>query len=188
MLGTYKRYMVGVTLLLAVSAIGVAVAANSYFANPSTSVVRLDASWAKGYTSIAALKQDADLAVDGTIGRVIAVTKDSKNLVFTDYALEVRSVAFNRKRISVAPEIVVHQTGGTVGNTRYEVTDDPLFNAGEHVVLFLQQYSPGHYFVIGGPTGRFEVQNGLVKAFSPDGVNLGTTVTEDSFLSTIASA
>jgi hypothetical protein len=174
--------------MVLVSAVALGVAASTYFAGTSSSTVPLAASWAKGYTTITALKQDADLAVDGTVSRVVSVTKDSKNLVFTDYSISVRSVAHNPRKIAVSAEIIVHQTGGIVGNTKFELTDDPLFAIGEHVILFLQQYGPDHYFVIGGPTGRFQVQNGVVKAVSLDGVKLAADITEESFLAAISSA
>ncbi len=150
-------------------------------------VVHLDASWAKGYSSVGALKQDADLAVDGTIVRTVAVTKDNTGLVFTDFALSVQAVAFNPRKavVSKDKEIVIHQTGGTVGNTRYEVRDDPLFKVGDHAVLFLQQYSADHYFVIGGPTGRFTVKDGFVYPMSHDGVKFTGPTTEDEFLTRI---
>jgi hypothetical protein len=148
------------TILWLVATVGIALVGlillngASLWSNQSRpSVVQLDASWAKAYRSFAELKQDADIAVDGSIDRTISVTRDTNGLVYTDFALSIDAVAYNPSKAPVSREIVVHQTGGVIGSTLYEVTDDPLFQSGERVILFLQQYSPGHYFVIGGPTG-----------------------------------
>lgn len=50
-------------------------------------------------------------------------------------------------------EIIIKQTG----DESVEVEDDPLLKPGETAVLFLRDYSPGHYFIVGGPPGRFHV-------------------------------
>lgn len=172
-----------ITLIGAAALIGCEQGQSTATSQPT--VVHYSASWAKAYTSVAALKQDADLAVDGTIARIVGVTKESNNLIFTDYGLTVQSVAFNPHKAEISKEIVIHQTGGVVGNTRFEFLDNPLFHTGEHVVLFLQGYSPGHYFVIGGPTGRFRVQSGLVEPLSKDGIKFVGPMSEEAFLAVV---
>jgi hypothetical protein len=44
-----------------------------------------------------------------------------------------------------------------VKGRRFEVRDDSQLRTGEQVVLFLKEYGPGRFFVVGGPQGRFEI-------------------------------
>ncbi|MFL6116488.1 MAG: hypothetical protein ACJ786_34795, partial [Catenulispora sp.] len=37
--------------------------------------------------------------------------------------------------------------------------EDPVFTVGEAATLFLHEYEPGKYYVIGGPNGRFKTTN-----------------------------
>jgi hypothetical protein len=169
----------GIALIVGFLAMG---HANSTSSGAKAKTVRMEASWAKGYSSLSALKADADLSIDGTVSNVIGVTKDSKNLVFTDYAVSIKAVVYDPNHRAPMSAIVVDQTGGIIGDSRFEVADDPLFQVGEHVILFLHEYSPGHFFVIGGPTGRFEVLGGYAHAMSPDGVKFTNPVTEAEFV------
>jgi len=66
-----------------------------------------------------------------------------------------------------------------------EVEDDPLFRVGETMVLFLREYAPGPFYVIGGPTGRFEVIHGTVVSCQPESVRLPANQTLDQFASEV---
>jgi hypothetical protein len=126
----------------------------------------LAASWAESYDSVASLKRAADLVVLGTIGDVISVERPANEpgLVYTNFALNVQQVLASRTAIALPTQVILHQTGAREGNVTMEVHDDPLFQTGDHVVLFLREYEPGHYFVLGGPQGRFHEKNGTVSA------------------------
>jgi len=87
-----------------------------------------------------------------------------------------------------APNITVHQTGGSVNSELLQLDDDPLFHVNEQAVLFLHEYALGQYYVVGGPTGRFGIQAGYVRPTAPDGVKLAEGTTETIFLSSILRA
>nr|BBH93026.1 hypothetical protein KTA_12250 [Thermogemmatispora argillosa] len=61
------------------------------------------------------------------------------------------------------------------------VQDDPLFQIGDEAVLFLRPFRPGHYLVVGGPSGRFRLHNGLITPFTEQGVKLSWPLTEEEF-------
>lgn len=58
---------------------------------------------------------------------------------------------------SIGSEILVVQTGGVSNGVRVEIKDDPIFNNGERVLLFLTDLGDSRYKVTGGPSGRFTV-------------------------------
>jgi hypothetical protein len=63
----------------------------------------------------------------------------------------------------------------------YSIGDDPLYEEGEEVLIFVKEYEPGRYRQSGGPSGRFSVINGEVKAIVVDGVKLPAGATIASF-------
>ncbi|HEU4784718.1 MAG TPA: hypothetical protein VFS83_15360 [Ktedonobacterales bacterium] len=155
--------------------------------HPSKTVT-YGASWATLYHDLKSLKQSADLGVAGTISRVSTVSTDEGGIVYTDFVFTVKTTLLDPKHRLNNQSLLIHQTGGMVGSTLYQMEDDPLFEIGEQAILFLHEYSPGHYFVIGGPSGRFRVQNGLVSPINTEGVTLGTPLTEAAFTSKVQQA
>lgn len=179
-----KWKAIAIVLVLA-TGIAAFVAVNSWRSAAITNVP-MTASWATAYTSFAALKANADVAVDGTITRIAGVTDQTpRNPASTDYVLRLQTVGYDPKHLIQSSEIVIHQTGGVIGGHRYEVTDDPLFQVGEHVILYLKQYGPDHYYVIGGPTGRFKVEGGSLRPMAQDGVRLVSPMSEAGWLATL---
>lgn len=158
---------------------------NSY--HPSKTVT-YGASWATLYHDLKSLKQSADLGVVGTISTVSAVSTDEGGIVYTDFVFAVKTTLLDPKHRLNSTNLLIHQTGGMVGSTLYQMEDDPLFQIGEQAVLFLHEYSTGHYLVIGGPSGRFRVQNGLVSPINSEGVALGASLTEAAFTSRLQQA
>lgn len=146
--------------------------------------VSIDASWAEYYHSMSALKAHSDIAVEGTITKASLEPLASSSAVpFTDFQFTVASTLFDpRHEIAAASAskpavITIHQTGGTESGTTFEVDDDPLFKVGQKYVLFLQEYSPGHYKVAGGPSGRFTVAaSGAIAPIVSDGVKFSGTL------------
>lgn len=132
--------------------------------------VGLDASWAQHYSTVAELKKHTDVAVHGTITKLIETTKDAKGIPATTYELTVSNVILDRKhQLSAAkPTLTIRQSGGVVNGVTYQVTDDPMFAVGDELVLFLAEGSTGLYHVIGGPNGRYAVDGGKVKAFNAE--------------------
>ena len=152
--------------------------------------VKVDVSWAQHYTSLKDLKHNSDLAISGDITNIGASVKPvDGSLVYSDVTVTVTKVLWNtHSEKTVPPTILFHENGGTYQGTTYVVNDDPLYQVGQHVVLFFTEYSPGNYRVAGGPTGRFLVANGVVKPISPDGVQLAQNTNENQFAQSLNAA
>jgi hypothetical protein len=174
--------MLKLTTVLSAVAIGALAACSS---GGAESTKNLDASWAVTYRSLPDLKSNADVVARGKITKVIAQT-EVKTVPFTDFEFTVeQSIQDNGHRLSALDKsatapITLHQTGGTVDNVRFQIEDDPLFQVGEEYVLFLNEYKPGFYKVIGGPTGRFAVKQGIVTPINDEGVTF--TGSTDAFV------
>lgn len=135
---------------------------------PATTV-GMDASWAEGYNNLADLKAHSKLAVQGTFTRVIAQSS-IKTIPVTDFEFTVDKVLHDPGHLVTAgAKLTVRQAGGTVDGVLHQIADDPPFKISENAVLFLKQPEPGLFYVVGGPSGRFEVANGKVGPFAPDG-------------------
>lgn len=137
----------------------------------------IDASWAETYPTVPELKKHSDLAVMGTVTSVLGHVTDSAGVQYTDFGVTVQRVLSDPQHLVSGGSVVrVHQTGGISGNITEEISDDPLFVVGESTVLFLVQYDPGLFRVAGGPTGRFTVFDGQVRAKSRDGLQFSGSV------------
>lgn len=152
--------------------------------------VTYGASWAGSAHDLQSLKRDADLSVEGTITKVSGVTTDQGGIVFTDFVLAVTTTLLDpgRRVKSANTTIIIHQTGGMVGSTLFQMEDDPLFQVGEQAILFLHEYSPGYYFVLSGPVGRFVVRNGLVSPINDEGIALDAPLSVAAFITKVQQA
>ena len=175
------RSLAAVTAAAALCVLGACSASPQTSAAPK--VVSMDASWAEAYQSMSALKAHTDVAVEGTITAAsLDPQASSTDVPFTDFQFTVGSTFFDpHNRIVAAASkpavLTIHQTGGLVNGTIFQVDDDPLFQVGQRYVLFLREYSPGHYLVVGGPTGRFAVAaSGAVTPIVSDGVKFTGTL------------
>ncbi|HKE63875.1 MAG TPA: hypothetical protein VKB59_04385 [Micromonosporaceae bacterium] len=142
-------------------------------AEPNQHHVTLSASWAVEYHSLAALKENADVAVAGKFERTIRVTKDEDGVPYTDFGFNVERVLLGPRSgspVSAGTTLEIHQPGAASSGVITEIDDDPLFQVGDQAILFLHEYSPGKYFVIGGPGGRFSIVGGSVKPINDEGV------------------
>jgi len=119
------------------------------------------ASWVNKYYSIDHLSDSADLVVVGTVSSSTPYKwRDAHHsILFTDFHFTVDSVL---KGDPDAKEILIRQTGGKVSCKTSYIIDDPLFTKRTKMVLFLREYAPNCYSVLGGPQGRFIVRNGKV--------------------------
>jgi hypothetical protein len=153
----------------------------------SLTIYKSEASWAVLYHDIKSLKKNADVVIEGTITGVSSM--DGKPpLVFTKFIFHINHVILDPKHLVVSDHVIVNQTGGIVGNNLYEIEDDPLFQRGEEAILFLHQYSPSLYDVIGGPSGRFRVQGGKVTTINDEGVKFSTSMSEADFQQAVQQA
>jgi hypothetical protein len=121
----------------------------------------LVASWAWGYGSLAEMKNTADAVIDGVVvGSSTSVGGHDCGLIYTTYTIGVGTRIKGHVQGSF---IKVLQTGGIIGSSKQEVTDDPLMQTGDRVILFLHLDSQsGIYGILGGPQGRLVVKNQLV--------------------------
>ncbi|HZU67989.1 MAG TPA: hypothetical protein VFA09_11995 [Ktedonobacteraceae bacterium] len=141
-------------------------------------------SWSRLYQDLKSLKHDSDVAVSGTI-MGISKTIPSPSLVMTDFTFQIQKILWDpHKRIN-STSIIVQQEGGVTNNTRYVAEDDPLFQVGEEAVLFLHEFSPGNYYVVGGPTGRFLIRGEVVKPINNEGLSLPSNLSESTFYTEI---
>lgn len=146
------------------------------------------AHWAILYHDLKSLKQNSDLVVKGTIAGVSRLTGNPP-LVFTQFIFHISRTIWDPRHLATSDQIIVNQTGGIVGNDLYQIQDDPLFQQGEAMLLFLQQYAPDLYKVAGGPSGRFKLQNdGMVVPIYDKGVKFTTPMSEADFTTAIAQA
>lgn len=144
----------------------------------------IEVSWARGYNSLQGLKQsnELDLAVQGKMTAISATSTQEPN-ISTDFTFTISKVLLDPHQLhqGANSKITIHQTGGWKDGALCQVSDDPLFHIGNEAILFLRQYSPGHYLVIGGPSGRFAVRSGLVQPINDEGVQLPPATTEEQF-------
>jgi hypothetical protein len=145
--------------------------------NTSPKIVSMDASWAQHYSDLPSIKKDAYLAVRGKITSVASTSAPAHAPMSTYFNLTIEEILWNphHEALQSGSKIVIHQEGGLVNGVLYQTDDDPLLQVGEETILFLHQYAPGQYFVQGGPSGRFKVNNGTVTPISSDGMPLPRT-------------
>ena len=152
--------------------------------------VTMDASWAQYYTSLKDLKQHSDFAVSGNITHIgSGVQPSDGSMVYSDVTLTVTKVLWNAHPQKVVPStILFHENGGSYQGKTYTLEDDPLYQTGQHVILFVTEYSPGKYRVAGGPTGRFLVENNQVKPMVSNGIHLTQGTSESNFADNVKAA
>lgn len=151
--------------------------------------VTMDASWSASYKDLKSLKAASDVVIEGSIAAIASETLDTAtNIPYTDFTVSAHQVVHDPQGRVHGTTVIVHQTGGVVNDTLYQFEDDPLFQVGEHVVLFLHEYAPGKYYVEGGPTGRFEVSADIASAASTQGVALPPSTSLDTFLAQVHDA
>lgn len=158
-------------------------------ANQPTShaVSHMQASWAEWYTDLKSLKYASDISVVGSIvGIAQQMVQDS--IPYTDFTFQVSQVLYDPHHLFTGQTLLIHQTGGMINNQLVSVDGDPLFQVGEQAVLFLQQYSPGHYLVTGGPSGRFRIVNHQVTPVTNLGVHLNWPIADSTFFTLVQQA
>ena len=129
--------------------------------------IKLAGSWTQTYHSMADLKAHSDVAVLGHFSKVVSISamlvrsKKDLSAVSTGFAFTVESILSDPKgkASGVGRTLVVNQAGGKNGRVTQRIIGDPLFVVNERAILFLNEYQPGFFMVIGGPTGRFTVSH-----------------------------
>jgi hypothetical protein len=143
----------------------------------------MDASWSHYYPTLASIKKDADLGIRGEITQIFSTDASANAPISTYFIVTIEEVLWNPHSLSLSAgaTIILDQEGGVVNGTLYQADDDPLFQIGEQTIVFLRQYSPGHFFVLGRPSGRFKVSGSIVTPISADGMPLPGGTTLSSF-------
>lgn len=152
-----------------------------------TNTVVMDSSWAEYYKTLKDLKGHTDVAVQGTFTSVVRTVVEPKEQIYTDFAFKITKTVYSHQT-PAASVITIQQEGGLYKNTLYRESDDPRFQIGEQSFLFLREIAPNLYVVIGGPTGRFIIQNGSVKPIVQDGVHLPASTNVSDFTSSVQRA
>jgi hypothetical protein len=160
--------------------------------NPQTNltIVHIDASWHTHYASVKDAKRDPEinLIIAGTVTTLKPSQKQGP-LVTTEAIFTITRVAWNPHNLSVGSTLAVNALGGTIGNVVYQVDDFPMYQVGEHEILFLHfDSATGKAETLGGPSGRLRVQNGIVKPLNDQGMNVPSNIDENTFLASILSA
>ena len=153
--------------------------------NASASVpqkVLYHASWAEYYTSIKDLKAHADIAVVGTVSSIAPAEELTPNgPVYSTVTLDVQHSIWSRTGTAAPTSVTFDETGGTYQGVTYQIEDEPLYQVGDHVLMFFTATGQGQYRVTGGPTGCFAISGGTVKPRVKDGVQVGVGSSESSF-------
>lgn len=184
-IGAPKRNPVWIMILLGISVVAVIGTAYTVFTQPTTvpggNAIKSEVSdqaqkpireLSAGWDYYPNFKDLAGNSTHIVIGQVMGIKAayDKEDIPFTDYNLEINAVV--KGNVNPGDMIVIRQTGAEGSDEIVELDDDPLLKQGETFVGFLR-YSQDHgvYPIVGGPQGRYEVENGLVYSldkYDPD--------------------
>lgn len=187
MLNTQRKWLMLVLLACGVLVMGgCSQAQASQTTQEALTIHTAKAHWVALYHDLKSLMHNSDLVVRGTIAGASRVTGNPP-LVFTQFIFHLSRALRDPRHLAAGDQVIVSQTGGIVGKDLYQIGDDPLFQQGEAMILFLQQYAPGLYKVTGGPSGRFELRNdGTVAPINDEGVRFTKPMSEADFTTAIA--
>lgn len=118
----------------------------------------------------------ATVVVTGTVASVDYTPPDPGMMIWTEARVQVKDTIVGSLAEDV---IVVRALGGRSGDLALVVEDQPVFEAGEEVVLFLAPDGKGGYTCPDGVQSKRAIVDGTVL---PDGVTL------ESYLAAVAAA
>lgn len=122
------------------------------------------------------LTRNATLVISGTVEDVKSYPPDGAGIIYSEALVRVRDTV---KGASAAPYVTVRYTGGEYEGLVLVVMEEPTFEAGEEVVLFLAPAEGGGYKCPDGVQGKMLVVDGTV-------LRVGKTLNE--FLAEAAAA
>jgi len=165
-----------VKILIGAVVVAVAAAGGAAYAlvQDSGSTETTICDYAEHYSTAATLAAHSDVVVAGQVRQKVRTTSGDYG-GGTDFAFVVTSVLSDPgKRLPQGVgTVTVHQTGTSAGTACRE---DPLFTKGSQAVLFLHEYAPGSFAVVGGPDGRLVVRDGQVSPFNASSLQFTGTV------------
>lgn len=117
------------------------------------------ASWTYNYGDVAELAQDSDLIA------LVSINQAKSSYVLSGIRMTVFPATV-QERIAgeEVKEIQLVMTGGIDEKEKriYEIPDDPLMKEGEKYLIFARKNEDGTYTILGGPQGRFVLEDGKV--------------------------
>lgn len=122
------------------------------------------------------LVEHATLVVTGTVEATRALPPDAQGMIFTEVKVRVNDAVVGATSEEV---VTVRYMGGEYGGLGVAVEDQPTFDLGEDVVLFLAPASGGVYVCPDAVQSKYTVVDGTV-------LPAGVTLTE--FLAEISEA
>ncbi|HZS76637.1 MAG TPA: hypothetical protein VFA41_08475 [Ktedonobacteraceae bacterium] len=155
---------------------------------PTTStvrrVVKIEASLAREYHSIAALKRDSSLIIRAVVlSQKTVVT--NQHQVWTVSTVSVERVLLGN--VAVKTTLGIKQLGGTANGVQYVFDEFPLLSIGAHYWVFLTpSEEPGVFYPVGAYQGVFFIDtNNTVSALTtiPGGAGVQIhQLTESQFI------
>ncbi len=118
---------------------------------------------------------EADIVL---IGDVLNITthQGEEGFIYRNVVVEV--VRYNKNPLNLSC-VDIHVLGGVIGDIGQWVEDQPDFEVGETVLVFLRHHPEEHplykadgYHVVGGPQGKFTVADGVATNISEDKLEL----------------
>jgi len=132
-------------------------------------IIESHARWAFEASNLSALVNRADLIViatwrDALPGRQVELAEG----IFLPFTLN-RFTADTVVRGDIAPgaEIVLEQTGGMIGERRWQVDDGGPYQAGRYLLFLKRQQDSSYYYLI-HPKGRYKIQAQRLLSHLPD--------------------
>lgn len=165
----HKRFVIGTLVAVAagmVAALLVAPEITSRIRKPPG----MRAQWVDHYVSFREMVRDVDAIVLASVlgsrpGRIIPTSGGTAVLPFTLVDLRVEQAI----RGPVTGLITLEQTGGHVGTRAIYIDGDGgPYEWGEQALLFLKKQPETGYYYLVNPQGRFAVEEGRLRAASPD--------------------
>ena len=128
------------------------------------------------YIPLQDLAGEADTIVLGTVTRQESAWDIHHTAIYTDVTVAIEHVIVG----SPGTEVTFRVAGGIVGSMGMSTSNDPVFQNGERVVVFLDTTAvPGS--VVGMQQGKFTVRDNAV-------TSAGQTMALEDFLGTIRTA
>lgn len=131
-----------------------------------------EATYAKRYSSLNELADESIAIVRGIV--VSEETPGYKygggGVVLSEIEFRVEKLYFGSDRFQPGSVITIGQTGGIIGNTRYQLEYEPLMTKGQEFVFFLTPWGnqfPNKLYTVGSYSGRFLVKDGIVSRTAP---------------------
>lgn len=130
--------------------------------------VVIGASWAEGYENISEMADSADLVVLGAVRAIEDRVLIDNHEDDTQDQIPLTWFIFGVEEVVAGgaietDEVLVAQTGGDHAGRYFEVAGDPMMVEGERSMLFLRSSDEREngYSVLGGPTGRVLLNDGV---------------------------